>query len=249
MARGAVLALALLLLVPLAAAGSEASPEVSDGRDQSKATIDLLALWVESDRDGVRFTMKLATVDESPRGLTYAMGFVVNDGSRRVASIVFDEEGRPHSIVERVGYGPDYPTLDSYPDTVEDVTVRAGSPGYVSGLVPWGASPGLQPGATMQVLYALTDDGRTSDGRDYVDIGGSEARVVLERPPLAPGIVAAYVAGGLLAAGALVGVAVAFVVRRRREAREGSEASVAQVNAPAASAGGPRFRLDPRGPR
>lgn len=236
-----------LLLLPGALAGSEAAPEVVDARDQGKATIDLLAAWLENERDGVRVTFKLATVEETPATLTYALGFTINSGSRRVATIAFDAEGGTHTIVERVGYGPDYPGLDTYPDTVRDVEVRPGSPGTISGLVPWGASPGFQPGATMSVLYALTDDGRTGDGRDYVDLGDSNARFLLDQPPLPVGTIAGWSLAAMLAFAGVAAVGVT-VWRRRRPAPPAAPTEAGDEGEPSRTPeAGARFQLDPRG--
>lgn len=249
MRRAAALLLALLLAAPAALAGSESSPEVSDPRDQSPPTVDLVAAWVENERDGVRVTWKLASVPEEPKGLLYALAYTIGGGSRRVAVVAFDSDGESHTIVERVGYGADYPGLDTYPDTVRDVVVGAGSPGTISGVVPWGASPGFGPGATMSILYAMTDDGRTGDGRDYVDVGEADARFLLEQPPVPASTYAAWAAAAAVALAALAALGVALVRRRRRPA-------VAPPPEPAPPPAPPappreetpaaRFRLDPR---
>lgn len=86
----------------------------------------------------------------------------------------------------------------------------------MSGLIPWGSAPAFEPGNTMALLYALTDDDVTpTQGRDYVDIAQSTRSILLDAPPRATNpaaewsvpFVAALVFGG--AGGAI------FLWRRR----------------------------------
>lgn len=197
-------------------AGTEAQPEVSDRADQAAARVDILGAWVENEPDGVRFTVKVRGFERLSEEVAFGIGFTVGGDARRIALILLDEAGGTHTIVDRVGFGDRYGGADEWPNNVRHVTVTRGAPAYVSGVIPWGAVPGFEPGNTMTILYAITDDETTpTGGRDHVDIAesgrtfplearGARATVAVWAPPLA------------LAAAVLVGGAAGFVLWRRQ---------------------------------
>lgn len=209
--RGAsVLSILVLLGLPFAQAGTEADPEVDDLPDQDTKSLDLLAAWLENTWSGVRFTVKVAELKGIPAEKAYYVGFDV-DGARHVGYIEFDKEGKAHTIFAKPGFAKQFPNRESYPDTLRDVDVEIGAPGYVTAIIPWGAVTGLEPGAAVADIYAGTDNPLASG--DFTDIRFTERTFVLERA--FPWVGALATAGGVLVVAAL---ATALVVARRRRA-------------------------------
>lgn len=142
----AFVVLALLLGAPLAAAGSEARPEVTDGADVPRRSADILALWLEDDPRGVRFTFKLAEIPGPVPRQLYEIGFSI-DGRGESVAVGWDRDGRLHSSVDTPnGWGAMPSRLD---DALLDERAQLGAPAYVSAIIPWGAIDGLEPGSTL----------------------------------------------------------------------------------------------------
>lgn len=187
MSRAAWCALAVLLSLPLASAGTESDPEVTDRADQGAASVDLLAAWVDNEPDGLRFTVKVRGFVGSPASHAWGIGFTVAGGERHVAVVATDTTGRIGSIVDRVGFGSRFGGVEEWPDNLEDARIVPGSPAYVTARIPWGAVPDFEPGRIMTVLYGITDDVRSpKNGRDHVDIGESGRWFTLAGTTTAP---------------------------------------------------------------
>lgn len=250
--RGGLLA-ALLLLAPLALAGTPEEPEVADPPDQRDSSLDLLAAWLEAEEDGLRLHVR--TVDgsrpaEYPDRL-YWVQFRVG-GADAFAAVGYGLDG-----VLRGHLGPsDGPAWarGGFERVANGgvVSLRAdlGRPSTFSGVVPWGAVPGLQPGAEVTRIGAGTTlyDRTSGEWLGGVDsargTGTFVADVPLPPPPLFPILVPRWVLHAVVAgctlAGAAGGLALGAALRPREEAPAARAVPVRAAPPP-----GRRFRRDP----
>ena len=214
--REVLLGLALLAVVmPVAAGGTEGQPEVTDRADQTAARVDILAAWVENEPEGVRFTVKVRGFERLTEEVAFGIGFTVAGDTRRIALVLIDEAGGTHTIVDRVGFGDRYDGADEWPNNLRHVTIARGAPAYVSAVIPWGSVPGFEPGNTMNILYAITDDETTpTGGRDHVDIAESGRSFALRASSTSG--VAAWAPPIALGVAVVVGGAAGFVLWRRQ---------------------------------
>lgn len=209
-----------ILLAPLALAGTEVAPEVDDSPDQEDPRLDLLAAWFENEPGGVRFTVKVATIEENATDLFYTVGFDMT-GASRLAAVQIDGEGN-----ELTYLGPQGPGSNGEPPeaiangALDRPSVRAGSPGYASAILP------VEPGARLENLSAGVSQYQRARARwADVDFRQTENVFVAERAfvpsalssralPIALFLVifAAGIAGG------------AWIARRRAKQRVGDEA-------------------------
>jgi hypothetical protein len=240
----AIAILAMLVVSPIASAGSEANPEVDDSPDVSRGSLDLLSVWFENTWSGVRFTVKLRSLDTIAPGYEYLAGFEVH-GDAYWATVALDADGRARSIVASPGWRREHPTPDTFPDTLRDVEVRRGAPGYVSATIPWGVVPGFEPGVVLTDLAGATDDG-VQGGKDHVDLRRTESAFVTARD--AP--TAAVAGAAALGLAAVAGVG-AWAWRRGRPSGRRGDAAPARAEG-TDEAGGAALRhespmrLDPR---
>lgn len=139
---------ALPFAAPAGSAGTEADPEIDGSPDQEEPTVDLLAAWVENVPGGVRFTIKVAKLAAVTRDSYYGVWATPADGgSMQIAMIILGEDGQTLSSV-----GP--PGPQGTPETrangaLRDVERRNGEPGYLSAVIPEGASAIWVEGATL----------------------------------------------------------------------------------------------------
>lgn len=209
-----LLAVTLLVLLPSASAGSEQDPEVVDPADQEWTPTDLLAAWFDVEESGVRFSIK-STDGSAPRQYPdhiYWVSFKVA-GRAVGATVGFGNDGvfRGHlgplsgSAWERGGF--ERVANNGVVDLRED----RGTPSIWSGVVPWGAVPGLEEGATLTDISAGTAfyDREQDRWRGGLDVAAARRPFVAEPEVLGgffpilvpqwviPTIVLACVAGGM----------------------------------------------------
>lgn len=256
--RAALLA-ATLLALPLAAAGSESEPDVPGLEDLEDPQLDFLGAWLEPDADGVRFTIKVAALDDATADHYYALAFTYA-GDRYVAVVAVDRDGdartdlRPPNFNRQGVRGP-----EALAGGLRDVDVRRGEPAYVSATIPYSALPDLRPGKVIIDLGAYAgfyDRSRRAwedvDGRDttnaYVVQQGGAAGFAQRN-------VGAVVGGAILATGALAAAVALVVAARRRKPRAAAPREVAPAPPPPPREAPPpeeprpagqRFRIDPR---
>jgi hypothetical protein len=215
-----LLALALVaLLLPVASAGSEAEPEITDGIDQSDPARDIVAVWFEDAPDGVRFTIKLTALPGPRAGHLYTIAFA-RGGTREEVAIGFDGSRSLRSSVDTpsgwTSAGGGRARLD---DALLDESYVAGAPAYLSATLP-AARFGLEDGDRLNGILATTvyyDEARTEWilGADttmtsaYV-VGGKPAGIF---PIVVPAWVIPMIVVGSVLAGLFAGVGLARVTR------------------------------------
>jgi hypothetical protein len=207
-ATWAIVLAAALVLPPLARAGDEANPEISDGADARIAdgSLDFLAAWFEPHPTGVAFTIKVREATNLTPGHGWGIGFDMG-GQRHLPLLAVDAKGKLRSCACLAGQGPKVGPADAFPDDLQDVAFHAGKPAYFSALIPYSAVPGLAPGAVLQNVGAASLT--RSAGGGWSDYDGSDALdgYAVQRALLPPAVAHAlpYVAGGvaLVAAGAV----------------------------------------------
>lgn len=206
----------LLILAPLASAGSESDPDVPGIPDHADKTLDFLAAWFESAPDGVVFTIKVASAEKIPVNKGYIVGFELH-GAYVIAGVILDDEGRTHSYLgpsnwnaNRVG------PPSSLAQPLEDVAFETGTPAYATAKIPWDALPGLGPGKVLVDLYGGTVR-YTAGGWSDVDQRSTSNTYVVEKThvPLVVQRNPGWVVGGF----ALLGVAVAAALVWHRHRR------------------------------
>lgn len=155
---GVYLILALLLSVPLAAAGTEDSPEVSSPRNKANPNGDILAAWVDGHPEGLLITFKIAGLDRGVAAVIYVLDLNIG-GARYSPTIGFDQNG-----ALRTDSGANSRSWPNVDDALLLMTVERSAPAYVSAVVPWRLYPGLESGAKITVTRAHTalccQDGR-----------------------------------------------------------------------------------------
>lgn len=240
--RGAALILALLLLAPLARAGTEAAPEVDDEPDQREARVDLLSAWFEAERDGLRFTIKVVALRGAEPDHLYHVAFTV-EGKRHWAGLGFTRNGTLLALLSPLDPADSRLGLETLAEGLEDVRFTPGRPATLTALIPYDRVPGLREGATIIDLAASTTvyDRRAGDwvARDERASSATyELRVGL---PFTDELARAGLA---LAAGA-AGLVVAYaMVRRAHDPRE-IVRTPPKPPARAEPAAPPRIRLAP----
>lgn len=202
----ALLVLALLLAAPIAAAGTPEEPEVVDERgDVPDTAADILSAWLAYEDAGVRFSIRTADgsrPDLYP-GFVYWIEFRAG-GVTSSALIGFDARGRMHGHIGPLD-GPDYDRGDIGAfanERVKSITQARGTPSTWSGVLPWGAVPGLRPGATLidiEVGSARFDGGwsgaldRARTDRAWL---ATEDVTLLTHPAFVPSVLGVATAGG-----------------------------------------------------
>lgn len=197
----------VILLAPLAMAGTPDDPDVPGTPDFDPADLDFVGAWFESAPDGVAFNVRVRSADAPHPDADYGVSFD-HDGARTVAAIIFDADGRAHSYVgppdfnrNRVGA----PSTLASP--LEHEEFLPGTPAIARALIPWNALPGLSPGDRLTDLYAGTgaysrggwndEDGRQVE-TDYV-VQRTVLPLVVQRNAVA--FIALTTLAGALAAG------------------------------------------------
>ena len=221
-ARRSVALCVLVTLILVAApvrAGSEIDPEVDDHPDFSDGRIDLLAAWFEPALGGTRLTIKMAAANSPPVNHVYYAYFEL-DGQAHVAALGIDDD----SDVRSIFFAPDLGSITSirspadFRDDMTGMSFKAGEPAYITGVIPWGVVPGVEPGNTFDDLAAGT--AIVQDG-DWDDLDSREASRDYTLTRLPPSAVVSKYAGafGLALAAATAGALGAFYYQRRRGPR------------------------------
>lgn len=217
--RTCIVAILVLLSLPLASAGTEASPEVRSPRDRPNANGDLLAAWVDGSPDGLLVAFKVAGIDRNAAAVVYVLRVEIA-GRTYSPTVGFDQNG-----ALRTDSGANLMRWPDVDDALEVMAVERGSPAYLSVVVPWELYAGLEPDAKVEVLGAYTslccqngrwvtqyDEAKATGGG--LGLGGSEFTVrpfatnlpaergllpILVPRWMIPTIVLACLAGGLAA--------------------------------------------------
>lgn len=241
----------VLLLAPTAHAGDEDDPEVDDARDLRDASLDLLSAWFSPDPDGVRFTIKVAELDEDDAAdHLYFIAFTMH-GAKYLAGIGYDGDGDLHGHAGDATSLRNARGIETFDDNLDDLDAQGGAPGYLSAVIPWGALDGLEPDVVLVDIAAGTSLFHRERGawEPSVDARGTDrtyaAKRVLVRPGWAPWLAVGAVAVVLAGAGG----AVAFLVAKKKRAAPAPVRVPVQAAAPPPSAPReppkPRFSLRP----
>ena len=241
----------VLLLAPTALAGDEADPEVDDARDLREPGLDLLSAWFGADPDGVRFTIKVAGLDESEAAdHLYFITFTMH-GAQYVAAIGYDDEGRLRGHAGDVASLRRARGIETLPVNLDALEARPGAPAYLTAVIPWGGLDGLEPRTVLVDIAAGTSLYHRERGAwdRSVDARGTDRTYATTRVLVPPGWgpwLAAGGAGLVLAAGG--GVA-AYVMLRAKAApppvRVPVQAPVPSAWRPPRDPPKPRFELRP----
>lgn len=260
----AFLACVLLLPgLPMAAAGTEASPEVQDARGDTTGSVasDLLAVWLETTSRGVRVNVK---VNEAAADHVYALLFTLG-GKPYVAAIGLDGRGNLDGHVGAASSG-DWGRGGwerAANGRIVDLSKSSAGPRpiHLRGTIPWGEVSGLEPDATLSRLSARSDFYNRERGSWFLAVDEASSQRVFTVPAV-PGVERSSADGPSESAvwprllfatflGALLGLLVLLQVRRgarrRPAASQGPAAPPAAPEAPpAVPEGSPKLRLDPR---
>lgn len=207
--------LAALLLVPLAHAGDEANPDITDTQDATKSPdLDFLAAWFEADPSGVLVTFKVREMDALVPLHGMAVGFDYH-GERWVALVGVKADG---SLASSVGARQQFAASnapDAMANNLDRVEARVGKPGYYSFRIPYAAVPGLGPGAVLQNVGGSTV--QFTPGSGWKEVDGTRALdgYAVQRAILPASVAKAlpYVVAAILLVG--VGAAGAWLALRR----------------------------------
>jgi hypothetical protein len=252
--RVRALVLALLALAPLASAGTEDEPEIVDPSDQEWTPTDLLAAWFTAEEGGVRFHVKTmdGSMPERYPGHVYWVSFRV-DATPVDAAVGFGDDGRMRGHLGAFPWEARAPrSFDKAANGgVVDLKAERGRPSTWSGVIPWGAVPGLEPGAMLVDLTAGTSyhDETRGEWRVGLDVATS-AQAFVARPPqpffpiLVPAWVLPTIVVGATVAGAAGGLVGAAALARRKAVIPPTSPRVVAPPRPA----GKRFRRDPLRP-
>lgn len=175
---GIILATAALLL-PFAQAGTAESPEFSDTRDVQRPMGDILAVWVQDHPQGLKFTFKIVSATGPTAMQLFSLVFSV-DGRDESAAIGWDRDRRLHtSLFTRNNWGNERSTLD---DALVEAQFLAGTPAYLTAVIPRARIPELGDGARVTLFRA---ESTHYDGQQWV-VGYDEAepRGTLFGPPV-----------------------------------------------------------------
>jgi hypothetical protein len=139
--------LVTLLTVSTASAGTEASPELRDPRDVEDAVADILGVWFEPDPDGVRLTVKVASIPRQRPALLFVTLFT-HDGARASPSLGFRNGG---GLIAQQTWGGEQAGND-----LLKATFRPGAPAYLTAVIPWRAYGGIAPGDVFRDIEAYS---------------------------------------------------------------------------------------------
>lgn len=170
------LLLALLLGIPLAAAGTMSAPDIPDGRDVEHAGADIVGVWFEPTSLGLRVNVQVASLPNAVADHLFIVLFTI-DGERHAPRIGFDGSGR--LLVDSTTYGGARANGDP-----EAASFAAGTPATLRMVLPWGTYDGLQVGATMSGLeaYSSYHPGGSAEWRaDYDHANGRSVRIAAAR--------------------------------------------------------------------
>lgn len=234
-----MLLLAALAVAPAAWAGTELAPDVDDHPDQADPRLDLLAAWFEDEPGGVRFTVKVGAIEENATDIFYLVSFDMV-GASRLAAVTVDAEGEVLTYL-----GPQGPGRNGEPPegiangALDRPSIRAGSPGYATAILP------LEPGTALGNLSAGVSEYQRERGRwADVDFRATENTHVVART-LVPSTVGANVwiilaIAGVFALGAAGGAWIGV-----RRGRRGADA-ITRVEVKEEGGAQPRFTLKPK---
>lgn len=213
--------LVLILLSPTAWAGSEAKPDIVDNRDIRDAHADLLAAWLVTEEEGLRFFVKVADGADPKSNPDYLYGVAFTVDGRTVDAIVGYDGGGNLLTYLGPDSGPNWRRggLERVAnDLVLEPRAELGQPSVFSGLVPWGALDGFQEGIVLDGFVAFTTRYERGDGwPGAYDRASTIVPYKVERATfLASDAGLLLVAVACALAGA--GIAAALVVRRHRAA-------------------------------
>lgn len=220
--RGVAILLALALLLPMARAGDETNPDVTDGADLGikDRALDLLAMWMTPHPSGLQITFKVASLADPVPGDDWVMSFVL-EGKRTVPSVTVGPDGALRTCLCPESYASHgIHSVDDYNDKLTDISYAKGKPGYVSAIIPYDQVPGLGPGVVLQDVRAGTDKWEGRDRWTDVDTAFGADPYVVQRAFLPPMLSKAlpYVVGGVILL--LAGAAGTWLVLRRRRTAE-----------------------------
>lgn len=198
-----LLTLIVVLLVPSVSAGSEGEPEITDPRDQREAWKDILAVWFEDDPEGVKFTIKIASLSAPRPGVLYTVAW----NSRETVAIGFDGTRALRSGVDTEnGWTPEGGGPGRLDDALRDESFTPGSPAYISAVIPT-ARFGFEDGDVLRDLFARTvyfdataqtwvTESEIANAQKTFTVGGGFFPILVPRWVI-PTIVVACVAGGM----------------------------------------------------
>jgi len=146
--RRSPILLVLLAIAPVALAGTEVAPDVDDSPDQEDPRLDLLAAWFQNEPGGVRFTVKIATIEQNASDLFYAVGFDMA-GASRLAAVELDGTGGALTYLGPQGPGSNGEPPEAIANgALDHPDIRPGSPGYATAVIPF------EPGTRLENLSA-----------------------------------------------------------------------------------------------
>ncbi|GEM_PF-3924294 len=213
--------LASALLLPLAQAGDEANPDITDTADAtSSPDLDFLAAWFEPDPSGVVFTFKVREMDNLTPDHGMAIGFDFN-GARWIAMVAVTSSGKLATSLRTTQQFAASNSPEKMQGGLDRVSAKTGKPGSYTARIPYASVPGLGPGSVLQnvgastIVYTPGNGWKEADGTRALD--GYAVQRALLPPALAHAL--PYVAGGALLVAA--GAAGAWALLRRRAAPPG----------------------------
>lgn len=248
MRRGLGIVLTVLLLAPAAEAGDESDPEVDDARDLRDPSLDLLSAWFSADPKGVRFTIKLAGLEDDLADHLYFMSFTLH-GARYLAVVGYDDQGDVHG---HVGDPPRGARSQGGIETLEDnllsPEIREGTPGYVTAVIPWNGIDGLEPNVVLLDIAAGTSmyDRARDTLEGSVDTRGTDRTYTTQRVLLPPGAGPWVAVGAAAVVLAGAGGAVAYLVARKRRSPSVPAPIAVSVQGPAPPRPPPQEPVKPK---
>lgn len=217
-ARAALLLAALVAAAPLATAGTREAPDIRDASgDAPDSAADIVAAWLQAEEAGLRFSIQTrdgSLPDRNP-GYVYWIQFRAG-GVTSSAAVGFDARARFLGYVGPLD-GPNWARGDF--GTVANgklvgLTQARGQPSTWSAIIPWGAVPGLQEGATLVDITVGSARYTSSGGWQGGIDGASTGRAFVAEQQ---GFAATVRDWGwaIVAGGALLGVGLGYVGWRR----------------------------------
>ena len=240
-----------LLAAPTALAGTEDQPEITDPRDQEWTPTDLLAAWFVAEKGGLRFHIQTmdGSMPERYPGHVYWVSFTVA-GRPVDAAVGFGHDGLMRGHLGTLPWDERRPV--SYEKAanggVVDLRSERGRPSTWSGVIPWGAVEGLEPGATLTDLRAGTSyfDLARGEWRVGLDVASTPRPFVAHPPrPLLPILVPPWVIPSIVVGLTVLGAAGGLGVLRLLPARREPAAPAPPPAGPAPRPPGRRFQRDP----
>lgn len=207
--------LALAMLAPLASAGTEDDPEIDDGRDQREAWKDILSVWLEDHPDGVKFTIKVASLQSPRPGVLYTLAW----NTRSDVAIGFDGTRALRSSVDTpngwTGEGQGPGRLDN---ALLAESFTPGSPAYLSAVIP-SARFGFEDGDVLRNLFSRTVyyDASTGEWVLESEIASGRRPFELGADQLFPILVPAWMLPTIVLVCTVAGAGAGFALARRRK--------------------------------